>query len=104
VDWLQAHDLSCNSAGSHESLLKGRISNVSLENVDRKLRQAVSSIPAADRKFLLEILTSDDAMRADTIGDLHAAGRTPATVELLIDAESDRQVRALLVGLLLQAR
>jgi hypothetical protein len=75
-----------------------------LENVDRRLREAVSGIPAADRAFLVEILTSDDAMRADTIGDLHAARRTPATVELLIDAESDPMVRALLVGLLREAR
>lgn len=74
------------------------------ENVDRKLRQVVSGIPAADRRFLPETLTSDDAMLADTIGDLCATGRTPRTVELLIDAKSDPAVRALLVGLLREAR
>lgn len=71
-----------------------------LEDVDRRLRESVSRIPAGDRDYLLRVLTADDAARADAIGNLHATGLAPAAVELLIDAEEEPALRALLVGLL----
>ena len=71
-----------------------------LEDVDRRLRKSLSRIPSTDRDYLLRVLTADEATRADAIGDLHATGLVPATVELLIDAEEEPALRALLVGFL----
>jgi hypothetical protein len=71
-----------------------------LEDVDRGLRESLSRIPDTDRDYLLRVLTADDSTRADAIGNLHAAGVVPATVELLIDAEEEEALRALLVGFL----
>jgi hypothetical protein len=71
-----------------------------LEDVDRRLRESLSWIPATDRDYLLRLLSADDSTRADAIGDLHATGLVPATVELLIDAEEEPALRALLVGFL----
>lgn len=64
------------------------------------MREAVARIPERDRVFLVEVLTADDAGRAEVIGNLHATGLAPATVELLIDAEEEPALRALLVGML----
>ena len=50
--------------------------------------------------FLLDVLTADDATRANVIGNLHATTMVPATAELLIDAEEDPALRAVLVGML----
>ena len=74
-----------------------------LPEFERRLREAVASLPAAARTLLLEILTSDADRRAQEIGALHAAGVTPATVEFLIDAEEDPYLRAVLVGMLREA-
>ncbi len=70
------------------------------EDVDRRLRESLARIPATDRDYLLRVLTADDSTRADAIGDLHATGLVPATVELLIDAEEEPALRALLAGFL----
>lgn len=72
----------------------------SLEDVDRRLRESLSRIPDTDRDYLLRALTADDATRAVAIGNLHATGLVPATVDLLIDAEGEPALRALLVGFL----
>jgi hypothetical protein len=71
-----------------------------LEDVDRGLRESLSRISATDRDYLLRVLSAEEATRADAIGDLHATGLVPATVELLIDAEEEPALRALLVGFL----
>jgi hypothetical protein len=71
-----------------------------LEDVDRRLRESLARIPATDRDYLLRVLTADDSTRADAIGNLHATGLVPATVELLIDVEEEPALRALLVGFL----
>ena len=73
---------------------------MNLEDADRRLRQTVSRIPAADREYLLEVLTADETTRAEAIGNLHTAELAPTTVELLIDAEADPALRAVLVGTL----
>lgn len=74
-----------------------------LEDADRRLREVLVRIPVGDRGYLLDVLTSQDTSRANSIGNLHASGRAPATVELLIDAEEEPALRALLVGLLREA-
>ena len=58
-----------------------------LEDVDRRFREIIATIPAGDRVFLVEVLTADDATRPNVIGNLHATAMVPPTVELLIDAE-----------------
>jgi hypothetical protein len=53
---------------------------------------------------MLHVLTiRDDAERAREIGYLHASGIVPAMAELLIDAEEDPALRAVLVGMLREA-
>jgi hypothetical protein len=42
-------------------------------------------------------------VRAREIGELHRSGVLPATSELLIDAEEDPYLRAVLVGMLREA-
>ena len=53
--------------------------------------------------MLRVLVIRDDAERARGIGDLHRSGILPATAELLIDAEEDPYLRAVLVGLLREA-
>jgi hypothetical protein len=61
-------------------------------------------VPASGRDELLRVLTiRDDAERAREIGNLHQSGLVPATAELLIDAEEDPYLRAVLVGMLREA-
>lgn len=76
---------------------------VDLEHVERMLRDIVANIPPDARKVLLEALTVDADLRAAKIGSLHAAGVSPATVELLIDAGADPELRAELAGMLREA-
>jgi hypothetical protein len=53
---------------------------------------------------LLRVLTiPDDAQRARNIGDLHRSEVLPNTAELLIDAEEDPYLRAVMVGMLREA-
>ncbi len=69
---------------------------MNLDDVERRLREIVATIPIGNRAYLLTVLTADDATRADAISNLHATGLAPATVDLLIDAEADPALRALL--------
>ena len=46
---------------------------------------------------------ADDLCRAAAIGDLCSYPKTRSIAELAIDAEEDRMVRALLVGMLREA-
>ncbi len=69
--------------------------------MEQRLREHVAAIPPPARARILSVLTiRDDAERAQEIGHLHRSGITPATAELLIDAEEDQALRAVLVGLL----
>lgn len=76
---------------------------MNLEDADRTLRELVAAIPVKDRVFMLDVLTAESGARSMAIGGLHAGARAPATTELLIDAEADPVVRAMLVGLLREA-
>jgi hypothetical protein len=72
-----------------------------LPEVEQRLREHVGSIPAPARVEVLRILTIlDDAERAREVGDIYRSGILPTTSELLIDAEEDLALRAVLVGML----
>ncbi len=77
---------------------------MNLEDVDRRLREIVVTISTGDHAYLIEVLTANDATRADAIGNLHATGLAPATIDLLIDTEVDPVMRALLVGMLRESQ
>jgi hypothetical protein len=64
------------------------------------LRVALDAMGAAQRAELLHTLELTDFQRAEHIGDLWAAPHTRSIAELAIDAEDDRLVRALLIGVL----
>lgn len=72
---------------------------MNLDDLDRSLRELAVAIPAGDPAYLLQVLRSDAETRAEAIGALYATALAPATLELLIDAEEDPAVRAVLVGL-----
>jgi hypothetical protein len=75
-----------------------------LPGIERRLREHVAAIPRTARAEVLRVLTiGDDAERAREIGALHGSGLVPATAELLIDAEEDPALKAVLVGLLQEA-
>jgi len=57
-------------------------------------------MPKAARAELLRVLMLPDFERADRIGESWSYPQSRAFAELLIDAEEDRIVRALLVGML----
>jgi hypothetical protein len=60
--------------------------------------------PGTGRAEMLRVLTiRDDGERAGEIGDLHRSAMVPHTAELLIDAEEDPALRAVLVGMLREA-
>jgi hypothetical protein len=71
-----------------------------LEEIQRRFREVIPTLPEDDRRFLLEALTADASTRAYMIGSLDASGLAPATTELLFDAMADPVVWAWLVRLL----
>ena len=62
--------------------------------------QRLDAMPKAARAELLRVLMLPDFERADRIGESWSYPQSRAFAELLIDAEEDRIVRALLVGML----
>jgi hypothetical protein len=75
-----------------------------LPEIEQTLQELVAAIPAPARAEMLRVLTiRDDAKRAREIGRLHQGGITPTTAELLIDAEEDPALRAVVVGMLREA-
>jgi hypothetical protein len=73
---------------------------VDLPEFEQRLRETINTIPPQVRPVLLAILTSDEERRATKIGSMHATGIMPSTVELLIDAEEEPALRAVLMGML----
>jgi hypothetical protein len=72
-----------------------------LPEIEQRLQELVASIPEPGRAEILRILTiRDDAERAREIGHLHHIGVLPQTAELLIDAEEEPALRAILVGMI----
>jgi hypothetical protein len=72
----------------------------SLAEFEKALRQQLDKMGPAPRAELLYVLLLPDFDRVAAIGDLWASRKTRSIAELLIDAEEDRVVRALLVGML----
>jgi len=69
--------------------------------IEDPMAEALATYPPQVRSLMLEVLTiRDNSERAREIGDLHQSGIAPATAELLIDAEQDPALRAVLVGIL----
>jgi hypothetical protein len=72
-----------------------------LVEVEQRLREIVATIPLpAEAEILRILMIRDDAERAREIGVLYGSGILPITSELLIDAEEDPVLRAVLVGML----
>ena len=77
---------------------------MTLPEIEQRLQELIATIPAPARAEMLRVLTiRGDAERALEIGDLHRSGIAPATAELLIDAEEDPALRAVVVGMLREA-
>lgn len=64
------------------------------------LRERLDALPPAARAELLHVLMLPDFERAGMIGDVWSYPKTRSLAELAIDAEEDRMLRALLVGML----
>jgi hypothetical protein len=76
-----------------------------LPEIEQRLQGLVAAIPSPARVEMLRVLTiRDDAERAREIGRLHQSRIAPATAELLIDAEEDPALWAVLVGMLREQR
>jgi hypothetical protein len=71
-----------------------------LPEYEAMLREQLDAMGAAPRAELLRTLMLPDFDRAAAIGDLWASAKTRSLADLLIDAEEDLMVRALLVGML----
>jgi hypothetical protein len=76
-----------------------------LREIEQRLRELVVATPERGRAEILRILSiRDHAERAREMGNLHRSGVLPATTELLIDAEEDPALRAVLVGILRESQ
>jgi hypothetical protein len=73
---------------------------VDLEDLERLLREHLDALGPAPRAELLHVLTMPDYERVDRIGEFFGNPQTRSFAELLIDAEEDPVLRALLVGML----
>jgi hypothetical protein len=76
---------------------------VNLEDVERSLRERLDALGPAPRAELLRVLTLPDYDRAGRIGEFYGNPKTRTFAELLIDAEEEPALRAVLVGLLREA-
>jgi hypothetical protein len=70
------------------------------DELERRLRQRLDALGPAPRAELLHALTLPDFDRADRIGAYWGNPKTRTFGELLIDCEEDRNLRAVLVGML----
>jgi len=73
---------------------------VEVHELEALIQQRLDAMPKAARAELLRVLMLPDFERADRIGESWSYPQSRAFAELLIDAEEDRIVRALLVGML----
>lgn len=74
-----------------------------LEELERAIRERLDALGPAPRAELLHVLTLPDYDRAGRIGEFYANPKTGTFAELLIDAEEDEYLRAVLVGMLREA-
>jgi hypothetical protein len=70
------------------------------DELERRLRARLDVLGPAPRAELLHVLMLPALDRAERIGEFWSYPRSRAFVELLIDCEEDRTLRAVLVGML----
>ncbi len=70
------------------------------DQLERRLRERLDALGPAPRAELLHVLMLPDFDRADRIGEFYGNPKTRTFAELLIDAEEDPYLRAVLVGML----
>ena len=70
------------------------------DELEERPRQRLDALGPAPRAELLHVLTLPDFDRADRIGAYYGNPAARIFVELLIDCEEDRTLRAVLVGML----
>jgi hypothetical protein len=73
---------------------------VNTEDVERNLLAKLEAMGPRVRDELLNVLLMPDFERARKIGDFWSNPRSKAFAELLMDAEADKIVRGVLIGLL----
>jgi hypothetical protein len=73
------------------------------DELERRLRERLDALGPAPRAELLHVLMLPDLDRADRIGEFYGNPKTRTFAELLIDAEEDPYLRAVLVGMLREA-
>jgi hypothetical protein len=70
------------------------------DDLERRLQERLDALGPAPRAELLRVLMLPDLERAQRIGEFWSYPQSRAFAELLIDAEEDRVLRAVLVGML----
>jgi hypothetical protein len=75
---------------------------VNLEDLERAIRERLDALGPAPR-VVLHVLTLPDYDRAGRMGEFYGDPRTRSFAELLIDAEEDKYLQAVLVGPLREA-
>jgi hypothetical protein len=78
----------------------GSVDTVELEQLEQDLGERLDALGPALRAELLHVLMLPDFDRAARIGEFYRNLKTRTFAELLIDAEQDPHVRAVLVGML----
>ena len=73
------------------------------DELERRLQERLDALGPAPRAELLHVLMLPDLDRADRIGEFYGNPKTRTFAELLIDAEEDPYLRAVLVGMLREA-
>jgi hypothetical protein len=73
-----------------------------LEELERRLEGQIRALPPAVKGEILRVFALDGPERAKWISELYAVPGTRALAEVLIDMESERPARALVLGMLLE--
>jgi hypothetical protein len=74
------------------------------DELERRLRERLDALGLAPRAELLHVLMLPDFERADRIGEFCGYPQSRTFAERLIDCEEDRTLRAVLVGMLREAK
>jgi hypothetical protein len=70
------------------------------DELEQRLQARLDALGPAPRAELLHVVMLPDFERADRIGEFYGNPKTRTFAELLIDAEEDSLLRAVLVGML----